>query len=355
MALQSLISSARNVKLLTNVPLRFFVTSLPADARGRVNWNFIAQETEERTKLILSDRRKLKNVYTPPKFTKNISQLFKFFPLSPDKVENILLNHTEILDCDAKQVIEIVKILVEAGDYDIITQEEALLCVARYPELVKLDPGKFKENVSNIFGVSAIYDIPWNMVLTDSPSTLTDSPSHVGFIVESLSSWFSEERVRDVVGNNPTIFEMSWHQIEEKLRYLQFTMNVSAYRIAMTPKSLTHDLEYFKLRFEFLSRSGHYRHPDPSAKSAVVAEASPLLHLITDTADERFLNKCCPGITMEEFNVFRTLKVLEDQENQENNEEDDDDHIEGDENRYTVKTKNREKIKYDPDRFRFRK
>ena len=67
-------------------------------------------------------------------------------------------------------------------------------------------------------------------------------------------------------------------------------------------------------RFEFLSRSGHYRHPDPAAKSALVAEASPLLHLITDTEDERFLNKCCPGITMEEFNVFRTMKVLENQE-----------------------------------------
>ena len=58
---------------------------------------------------------------------------------------------------------------------------------------------------------------------------------------------------------------------------------------------------------------------------------------------------------MEEFNVFRTMKVLEDQDDSENIEDDDDDYIEGDENRYTVKTKSREKIKYDPDRFRFRK
>ena len=40
-------------------------------------------------------------------------------------------------------------------------------------------------------------------------------------------------------------------------------------------------------RFEFLSRSGNYRHPDPGAKSAVPIEASPILHLITDTDDER--------------------------------------------------------------------
>ena len=55
---------------------------------------------------------------------------------------------------------------------------------------------------------------------------------------------------------------------------------------------------------------------------------------------------------MEEFNVFRTMKVLEDQEDSDNIDEDDDDYIEGDENRYTVKTKSREKIKYDPIRFR---
>ena len=109
----------------------------------------------------------------------------------------------------------------------------------------------------------------------------------MGIIAERLTKWFTDDRVRDVIGNNPTIFEMAWEELDEKLRYLQYTMNVSAYRIAMTPKSLTHDLEFFRLRFEFLSRSGNYRHPDPGAKSAVPTEASPLLHLITDTEDER--------------------------------------------------------------------
>ena len=47
------------------------------------------------------------------------------------------------------------------------------------------------------------------------------------------------------------------------------------------------DLNKFLFRFEFLSRSGQYLHPDPGAKSAVPTEASPLLHLITDTDDER--------------------------------------------------------------------
>ena len=118
-------------------------------------------------------------------------------------------------------------------------------------------------------------------------SSLLGSVEEMGIIAERLTKWFTDDRVRDVIGNNPTIFEMAWEELDEKLRYLQYTMNVSAYRIAMTPKSLTHDLEFFRLRFEFLSRSGNYRHPDPGAKSAVPTEASPLLHLITDTEDER--------------------------------------------------------------------
>ena len=94
-------------------------------------------------------------------------------------------------------------------------------------------------------------------------------PSHTAFMVESLTKYFDVERVRDVIGNNPSIFESDWCELEEKIRYLQMTMHVSAYRIAMTPNSLTRDLEFYRLRYEFLLRSGNYRHPDPSAKSAL--------------------------------------------------------------------------------------
>ena len=46
-------------------------------------------------------------------------------------------------------------------------------------------------------------------------------------------------------------------------------------------------IHWNNFRYEFLSLSGHYRHPDPGAKSAVPTEASPALHLLTDTDDER--------------------------------------------------------------------
>ena len=78
--------------------------------------------------------------------------------------------------------------------------------------------------------------------------SLIQTPKFIGEMVVLLTKWVTAEKVRDVIGNNPTIFEFDTEDIEEKLRFLTYTMNVSAYRVAMTPKSLTHDLEFFKLR-----------------------------------------------------------------------------------------------------------
>ena len=50
-----------------------------------------------------------------------------------------MLDHPEVLEYNSSDVIDVIKILVEAGDYDIITQEEALLCIARCPDLIKIN------------------------------------------------------------------------------------------------------------------------------------------------------------------------------------------------------------------------
>ena len=52
----------------------------------------------------------------------------------------------------------------------------------------------------------------------------------------------------------------------------------------------------------------------------------------------RFVYKCCPGLTLEEFNVFRTMKMLETLGDMASDdiEEEDEEEIEGDNNFYTV-------------------
>ena len=76
------------------------------------------------------------------------------------------------------------------------------------------------------------------------------------------------------------------------------------------------------------------------------SESSPALHLITETDEERFVFKCCPGLSLEEFNVFKAVlmmeEVEEDPEDDEELEYDDDDR---ESNTYTVPSKGT-KIKY---------
>ena len=54
----------------------------------------------------------------------------------------------------------------------------------------------------------------------------------------------------------------------------------------------------------------------------------------------RFVHKCCPGVSMEEWNAF--LSMLEPEEEVEEEEEDEDEEDDHDKfnNRYTVPTKN---------------
>ena len=154
----------------TNVNIiRTFETSAANAVRVRKNWKYLSQDCEKRTQEVLIGQRKINNTFIPHNFRANISELFKFFPLSPERVEIILTESPEILHHDAAKVIEMIQILVDAGDYDIITQEEALLCLARCPDILKIDTLAFKRKLTNLFGVTANYDIPWNVVIVSSP------------------------------------------------------------------------------------------------------------------------------------------------------------------------------------------
>ena len=104
----------RSARLLPNIQIsnRQFFTNPVLAGRGKTNWKYLSKECEDRTRIILKDRARLESLYTVPEFTQNIRDLFHFFPLSPDKVEGILLDHPEILNCDSSRVIDYIQLLV---------------------------------------------------------------------------------------------------------------------------------------------------------------------------------------------------------------------------------------------------
>jgi len=266
---------------------------------------------QERTLIAIADGKKAKGLYVSPSLADNIKQIFDFFPFSPEVVEGILVDHPEVLVHPPRKILNLVTMVVELSDFTDVTQEEALMFVARSPEILSMDPVKVRAQMSAMIGVTSEFHISWNSVMIASPQTIMLDPKHVGKRLMELQDYFDPQQIRDVVGNNPDIFLMNWSDLQKTMEFLESTMNVSARRVSITPSSLTHALTFYQTRYQFLLRCGQYRHPDPGAKAKIPAEASPALHLITDTSDERFVHKCCPGLSLEEWNTFQSVMEME--------------------------------------------
>jgi len=292
---------------------------------------------QERTLNAIIDAKRAKGLYVSPSLADNIKHIFDFFPFSPEVVEGILVDHPEVLVHSARKILNLVTMVVELSDFTDVTQEEALMFVARSPEILSMDPVKVRAQMSAMISVTSEFHISWNSVMIASPQTIMMDPNHVGKRLIDLQEYFDPQQIRDVVGNNPNIFLMNWSDLKKIMGFLESTMNVSARRVSITPASLTHPLAFYQTRYQFLLRCGHYRHPDPGAKAKIPAEASPSLHLITDTSDERFVHKCCPGVSLEEWNTFQSIMEMEKRAEEALVEDDDDD--EEERHNYNVKPK----------------
>ena len=313
---------------------------------GQADWKKVGRTAQARVEAELLEQRRLEGRPAPLSLNHNLTQLFSFFPLWPDRLAETLLQHPDLLNIQATKLIEFITVLVESGNYEVMTQEEALLCLARCPALLRQDITKFSANLANLFGLTGPLDLPWNVVLVAAPGTLLLPATRVAHTAAQLAGRMDQQWVRDCVGNNPLLLQLDWDEVEPLLDFLQHTMHVSAYRVAMTPHSLELPLATLQLRYRFLQAPGHYHHPEPQPRSARPAEASPALHLITDTDDTRFVHKCCPGLSLEEFNVFQSLVLVEQsQDCEEEDWEEEEDDPDGDNNAYTREVQRRKQDK----------
>jgi len=166
---------------------------------------------------------------------------------------------------------------------------------------------EFRRMISSLISATAKFNIPWSIVLKESPGTMLLKPKFVLADLHRLETEFGADQVGSVIANNPDIIGLDWRSIKKTIDFAVETMGVSPYRITRSPNFLTIELDFIKLRYEFVVRCGHYRHPDPRAKSGTPMEAFPLPHLITEPDVSRFVAKATPGVSVEEFYVFAAM------------------------------------------------
>merc|ERR1719427_72309 len=186
---------------------------------------------QARVEAELLEQRRLEGRPALLSLNHNLTQLFSFFPLWPDRLAETLLQHPDLLNIQATKLIEFITVLVESGDYEVMTQEEALLCLARCPALLRQDITKFSANLANLFGLTGPLDLPWNVVLVAAPGTLLLPATRVAHTAAQLAARLDQQWVRDCVGNNPLLLQLP--------------------------------LATLQLRYMFLQATGHYHHPEP--------------------------------------------------------------------------------------------
>jgi len=298
---------------LQNIVCRFV---LPKTNRLSIHRNLIQKSendpsTVEREQAhrvsYLNSHFKNKHICLSPRSENKIPQLLSMFPFSQEHIETAIKKEPRLLQYDPEKFFKITQVLVECGDYDIFYQEDAIQFISGYPDILEVDVESFREKISSIFSATVEYEIPWEVVLRDSPQTLMYDTKTISRFLGYLEEEFGTSNVGFVLLNNPDIIGMKISTIKKTIDYLIETMSVSPFRICRSPNVLTCDLEFLQLRYEFVLRSGHYRHPDPGARSAKPEEASPLPHLLLEPSVSRFVAKATPGLSMEEFYVFTAL------------------------------------------------
>lgn len=259
----------------------------------------------------IQEDRRIRSLTSSPAISENISGLLSLFPLAKVTVEQVVTSCPELLRFKPARIQEYCQIIAESGDHNHLSSEEALALLGAYPELLKWSKLELQSHLSELFGQTAEFLLPWNVVLLASPQLILYQPQAVAYELEKLLKYFSQEEMYHLLGNNPTLLDEPFETIEEKLIFLMKTMNVSAQRISQSRSSLTKPLHFYQLRYEFLLRSGNYQHPDHNQQGKKLVEAKPKFTLITCLPDRTFLSTCAPTLTMEEFIVFKALFDME--------------------------------------------
>jgi len=241
-----------------------------------------------------------------PLMREKLDTLLSLYPCSQQHVMDAILRQPRLLHHDPDKFFNFTQVLVECGDYN-ISQEEAMHLLSSWPDVLQVEEEEFRRKMSALFSHTAQYNIPWTIVIKESPQTLLLHPKDIQRDLARLEHEFGPDQVGSVIANNPDIIGLDWRSVKKIIDFAIGTMGVSPYRITRSPNFLIADLDFIKLRYEFVLRCGKYRHPDPRAKSSRPMEASPLPHLITEPDVTRFVLKATPGVSVEEFYVFAAL------------------------------------------------
>jgi len=251
--------------------------------------------------------------YRSPEVLKRLENLYSLYPSRKSTLNRILISAPQILKVDPNHVKRISSLFLRHGDREIMTEEETLHLFERCSDVLHTELIDLDLQLTKLFTGTALYYLPWNIVLLENPEILFSNPDWIPRYLDKLSAFFTKRQINNLILHNPSIFTEKFSAIEEKINFLLREMNVSLHRISRTQHSLAHPLDFYTTRYEFLNRAGKYKHPDPNQQGLNLVEAQPNLNTFVNTSELDFVAAAAPELSIEEFNVFKSV-LFKDQE-----------------------------------------
>ncbi|XP_050524435.1 uncharacterized protein LOC126909789 isoform X2 [Daktulosphaira vitifoliae] len=244
--------------------------------------------------------------------SEHTSQIAKKLNLNDEKLAYIINNHQEKLRL--YPVSRWVEIFDYLSQYD-FKKPDLLDMVNSQPDLMNVNRSELHECM---FAWTNCHfdDKKLRQLLVNQPSCLLLNRKQILSRIPKLLPYVGNKhnRLLELLSYSPNIMFDNWKQIEDKLNYLLFNMELGPSQF-VTTHVMSESFFDLKCRHNFLLRLGLWKHRDPKDNANHVT-GNPSLMKIIETSDSDFAVKVAK-VSFEEFIVFKQLyqKELKDNQN----------------------------------------
>jgi len=176
--------------------------------------------------------------YRSPEAMMRLENLYSLYPSRKSTLNRILISAPQILKVDPIHVKRMSSLFLRHGDREIMSEEETLHLFERCSDVLHTEFIDLDLQLTKLFTSTALYHLPWNIVLLENPEILFSNPDWIPRYLEKLSAFFTARQMNSLILHNPSIFTENFSAIEEKINFLLREMNVSLHRISRRDPSV---------------------------------------------------------------------------------------------------------------------
>eukprot|EP00096_Caligus_rogercresseyi_P007321 TRINITY_DN25151_c0_g1_i1.p2 TRINITY_DN25151_c0_g1~~TRINITY_DN25151_c0_g1_i1.p2 ORF type:complete len:317 (-),score=71.07 TRINITY_DN25151_c0_g1_i1:1005-1955(-) len=174
-----------------------------------------------------------------------------------------------------------------------------------HPELIEMPRASLNLRLNQVEGLSRSLNVSLETLLGISSHILFLDGEEIGARLGDLKEFFTKSQVHDLVLKSPLVMYEDISVLRSRLKYLLDVMHVHPLDIIhASPEAFIIDSEELCIRYEFLQRSGLYKHPDPKGVEEGLHALPPLKEIVLHSQEDFLRRGANDLLTQEELTTF---------------------------------------------------